>query len=615
MLVAGSVAAVGLALTASPALAGFNQAPGSPISIGGSHAYSVATGNLNGDANLDLAVASDSSNEVTILLGDGSGAYSEPAGSPITTPNVTNATSVAIGNLNGDANADLAVSNYGSNTISILLGDGSGAFSAAAGSPVATGGVGAESVKIGNLNGDANADLAVANLASSNVSILLGNGSGGFTAAAGSPVATGGTNPTSVAIGNLNGDPSSDLAVSNANSNNISILLGNGSGGFSAAAGSPRPASGSGDAVNLQSIAIGDLDGDADADLVTANRQTDNYSILLGDGSGGFLQSPASDGFTGGTDPTSVAIGDLDGDAKPDLAFANEGTDNVSVLLNSGTGSFSPAVGSPFGTFGDGPRFVVIGDLNGDPSADLVAVNSISNDVSILLNAAAVASAGPGSLAFGSQAQGTLSPPQTVTITNTTVGGDDLMVSRVRTVGTHPSDFLVSRDTCTGESIDEEDTCEVDVRFAPSAIGGRSATLEIRHPAGLETVSLSATGGALPQGPAGPQGNQGLQGPAGPQGPQGPPGRDATVTCKAKGKKRIKCSVAFTASRSSKRASARLSRNGVTYARGSTYVNANRTMVPLIAVRPIPAGRYGLTVKVRSRNGGTTVTKRMVTVG
>src|SRR5262249_5568325 len=151
-----------------------------------------------------------------------------------------------IGHLNGDANLDLAVANLNSDNVSILLGNGSGGFSAAPGSPVATGSAGASSVAIGYLNGDASPDLAVANLNHNDVSVLLGNGSGGFSAAAGSPVATGGTASSSIAVGNLNGDAKPDLAVANNGSNDVSVLLGNGSGGFSPAAGSPVATGGSG---------------------------------------------------------------------------------------------------------------------------------------------------------------------------------------------------------------------------------------------------------------------------------------------------------------------------------------------------------------------------------
>ena len=84
-----------------------------------------------------------------------------------------------------------------------------------------------------------------------------------------------------------------------------------------------------------------------------------------------------------GTNPYSVAIGDLNGDSKPDLAVANIGSDNVSVLLGDGTGSFGPATNFPVGT---GPISVAIGDLNGDSKPDLAVANWGSSTVSILLN-------------------------------------------------------------------------------------------------------------------------------------------------------------------------------------------------------------------------------------
>ena len=135
---------------------------------------------------------------------------------------------------------------------------------------------------------------------------------------------------------------------------------------------------------------------------------------------------------------------------------------------------------------------------------------------------------------------------------------------------------------------------------------------------------LTGTAGPLPQGPPGTNGTngatgangtdgaQGPSGPAGPTGPQGAPGRDATVTCK--GKKKIKCSVAFTASRTSRSASARLSRAGQTFARGAAYVDDGQAKVPLLAKGAIPAGRCLLTVKVVDGKGKTVVTRRRVVI-
>ncbi len=88
--------------------------------------------------------------------------------------------SVAVGDFNGDGKPDLAIANSGSNTVSILLGNGNGTFKAAANYCV---GSLPESVAVGDFNGDGKPDLAVANYASGNVSILLGNGNGTFKAA------------------------------------------------------------------------------------------------------------------------------------------------------------------------------------------------------------------------------------------------------------------------------------------------------------------------------------------------------------------------------------------------------------------------------------------------
>jgi hypothetical protein len=139
---------------------------------------------------------------------------------------------VSVGDFNGDGNQDLAVANEYSNSVSVLLGNGSGGFTAATGSPYSTGSY-PVSLAVGDFNGDGIQDLAVANEYSNSISVLLGNGSGGFTAATGSPFSVG-SDPLSVAVGDFNGDGIQDLAVANVYGYNVTILLGNGSGGFTA---------------------------------------------------------------------------------------------------------------------------------------------------------------------------------------------------------------------------------------------------------------------------------------------------------------------------------------------------------------------------------------------
>src|SRR3989442_1019108 len=177
---------------------------------------SVAVGDFNGDGRLDLAVANFGSNDVSVLLGNGDGTFqaalSFAAGS--------GPSSVAVGDFNGDGNLDLAVANSGSSYPSVLLGNGDGTFQAALSF---AGRSGTSSVAVGDFNGDGKLDLAVANLVagdSSSVSVLLGNGHRTVQSALNS--STGGTRPASVAVGDFNVDGKLDLAVANSRSCGVS---------------------------------------------------------------------------------------------------------------------------------------------------------------------------------------------------------------------------------------------------------------------------------------------------------------------------------------------------------------------------------------------------------
>ena len=157
--------------------------------------------------------------------------------------------------------------------MTILLGNGSGGFAPAPGSPFAVGSHPIV-VVVSDFNEDGIPDLATPNYNSNNVTILLGNGSGGFAPAPDSPIAVG-TNPYALGVGDFNGDGIADLATGNFSSNNASLLLGNSSGGFTPAPGSPFPASAP------RYMSVGDFNGDGIADLATTNSTTNNLIILL----------------------------------------------------------------------------------------------------------------------------------------------------------------------------------------------------------------------------------------------------------------------------------------------------------------------------------------------
>src|SRR5208283_3700267 len=161
-----------------------------------------------------------------------------------------------------------------------------------------------------------------------------------FTPAPGSPF-TVGSGPQSVAVGDFNGDGKLDLAIANRGSNTVTVLLGNGTGGFKAAPGSPFPAG-----TQPYSVAVGDFNGNGKRDLAIANGGSNNKTVLLGNGMGGFTPAPKSP-FTVGTQPYSVAVGEFSGDDKTDLAIANNASFNVTVLLGNGSGGFTAGPGSP----------------------------------------------------------------------------------------------------------------------------------------------------------------------------------------------------------------------------------------------------------------------------
>jgi hypothetical protein len=266
---------------------------------------------------------------------------------------------VAVGDLNGDGKPDLVVANATSNTLSVLLGNGDGTFATrvtynTGSAPVA--------VAILDLNKDGKPDVAAANSGGNNVNVLLGNGDGTLQEAVNYAV---GGPPNSLFAADINNDQYMDLLISA--TNGITALLGT-SGTISVSS----ITSGS-----WNGIGAADLNNDGRADIPALASSGSIRPLMQG---AGFTFSMPS--LTAvGTTPTGPAMGDFNADGKLDLATANTGSNNVSVALGVGDGTFQVATSY---TVDSGPNAIVATDCSGDGNLDLAVVNGASNTVSIL---------------------------------------------------------------------------------------------------------------------------------------------------------------------------------------------------------------------------------------
>lgn len=319
---------------------------------------SVAVADFNGDNRPDLAVTGrrgyPAPGGVLIMLNDGTGHFETvgfyPAGAYVP--------ELLTGDFNNDGIVDIVASNFFENTVSVLLGNGSGAFGPAIDSP--SSGRGPESLGAGDVNHDGKLDLVVSNNpysgAGHNISVLLGDGMGHFTWSLSLP------GVVFLLTADFNRDGNLDIV---GRRNEISLYLGNAFGGFSS---QPDIVSN----IPDTSLAVGDLNSDNKPDIVAVSG-SDAISVLIGNGNGTFM--PASVYHIGVVYVGSFAdIGDVNGDGLADITLSNHATDGrVHVLQGDGNGAFT--LRGSYTTGFRSPGRIATSDLNGDGHSDVITVD------------------------------------------------------------------------------------------------------------------------------------------------------------------------------------------------------------------------------------------------
>ena len=329
----------------------------------GSHPRGIATGDIDGDLDIDLLVVNQLSDDVSVLLNNGDGIFSDQ----VVYKACESPYHLAIADIDGDFDLDIGVANFESDNLSVLWNNGKGKLGGVASYPA---GDTPLDVAVGDLNGDDDADLVAANFGGETIAVFSNKGDGDFDAAISYTV---GNQPGDVEINDLDGDLDLDLVVTNFGSANYSILLNNGNGTFAAAV---QFNAGNGPA----DVAIGDFDGDLDLDLAVANHLDATLSIHLNNGNGTFENASE---YNVGDLPIDVAVGDLDGDLDNDISVANFASNDVSLLLNNGDGTFQTG-----GTLdsGEQPSCVIMADVDDDGDLDMAVANQTSNDVFVWRN-------------------------------------------------------------------------------------------------------------------------------------------------------------------------------------------------------------------------------------
>jgi hypothetical protein len=337
----------------------------SPVPISsGARPLDVQSADLDNDGNLDLVVVNFNLSRMAVMIGNGDGTFDAPVGyTSDFGPN-----KITLEDFDGDGFVDVAITTNAS-TVNVFLNDnGSPGTYLAFTSFALNGGSNPSGIYSGDIDNDGNIDIVTANDGNGNASVLIGDGTGSFSAPTDYVTGTG---CSSVVLGDMNNDTNLDILTSNEDVDEISILLNDGTGSFLP---TTNYATGSGPIA----LMVDDFDNNLNLDVVTVNTQDNTLSVLIGNGDG-TVQPQNTVGAI--NSPRNLITGDFNNDTFSDIIISCLIGQVMPVYLGDGTASFNSG-GNFFGT-GNDPISLYSADFNMDGFIDFVAINSLDNNATV----------------------------------------------------------------------------------------------------------------------------------------------------------------------------------------------------------------------------------------